>query len=71
MGEVDTWVLANGSQFRPDAPPKLTSSEYARDLNEVQQLGSANSTVRSAEQTDIARFWASGPGTATPPGNGI
>jgi hypothetical protein len=67
-GEVDTWVLANGSQFRPDAPPKLTSSEYARDLNEVQQLGSANSTVRSAEQTDIARFWASGPGTATPPG---
>ena len=67
-GEVDTWVLANGSQFRPDAPPKLTSSEYARDLNEVQQLGSANSAVRSAEQTDIARFWASGPGTATPPG---
>lgn len=67
-GEVDTWVLANGSQFRPDAPPKLNSSEYARDLNEVQQLGSVNSTVRSAEQTDIARFWASGPGTATPPG---
>ena len=67
-GDVDTWVLANGSQFRPDAPPKLTSSEYARDLNEVQQLGSANSAVRSAEQTDIARFWASGPGTATPPG---
>jgi hypothetical protein len=67
-GQVDTWVLAARDQFRPEAPPKLTSSEYARDLHEVQQLGAANSTIRTTEQADIARFWASGPGTATPPG---
>ena len=67
-GSVQPFVLSSGSQFRPPEPPKLSSSEYARDLNEVQQLGAANSTVRTAEQTNIAKFWASGPGTATPPG---
>ena len=67
-GQVTPWVLSSSSQFRPKAPPTLDSSDYARDLNEVQQLGAVNSTTRTPEQTDIAKFWASGPGTATPPG---
>ncbi|MFM8728075.1 MAG: vanadium-dependent haloperoxidase, partial [Planctomycetaceae bacterium] len=67
-GQVTPWVLSSSSQFRPEAPPTLDSSDYARDLNEVQQLGAVNSTTRTPEQTDIAKFWASGPGTATPPG---
>jgi PAP2 superfamily protein len=54
---VTPWVLQRSSQFRPGPPPTLTSSEWARDCAEVMELGSKTSTVRTAEQTDIARFW--------------
>jgi hypothetical protein len=37
--------------------PDLTSHRYARDLNEVKQLGARNSATRTAERTNIARFW--------------
>jgi len=30
---------------------------YARDYEEVKELGSAGSTMRTAEQTDMTRFW--------------
>ena len=33
------------------------------------KLGDADSRVRTAEQTAIAKFWADGGGTATPPGH--
>lgn len=60
-GSVTTWVLRSGSQFRPDAPPSLESGRYARDYNEVRDLGSVNSLLRTAEQTEIARFWMGSP----------
>jgi hypothetical protein len=56
-GLTQTWVLQSGSQFRPDAGPSLTSEEYARDLNELKELGALTSATRTAEQTNIARFW--------------
>ena len=49
--------MANAAQFRPAAPPALTSEAWARDYNEVKALGSKTSARRSAEQTEIARFW--------------
>jgi len=54
---VQPWVLESGAQFRPDEGPDLTSHRYARDLNEVKELGALNSATRTAEQTNIARFW--------------
>jgi len=51
------WLLASAAQFRPAAPPPLKSAAWARDLNEVKDLGGRNSTRRSAEQTETARFW--------------
>jgi PAP2 superfamily len=57
-GEVTPFTLRDGSQFRAEGPPALTSSEYAADFNEVKSLGAANSSARTAEQTQIARFWA-------------
>jgi hypothetical protein len=57
-GKVTPWVLERGSQFRPGPPPALISSEWARDCNEVKEIGGVRSTVRTADQTDIARFWA-------------
>jgi hypothetical protein len=51
------WLLASAAQFRPAAPPRLKSAAWARDVNEVKDLGGRNSTRRSAEQTEAARFW--------------
>jgi len=51
------WLLTSPAQFRPGPPPALTSAVWARDYNEIKALGSKSSTQRTAEQTDIARFW--------------
>jgi len=52
------WFLKGAAQFRPGPPPALKSAVWARDYNETKTLGAANSTARTPEQTDIARFWA-------------
>ena len=52
------WFMKSAAQFRPGPPPALTSALWARDYNEIKALGSATSTARTAEQTAIARFWA-------------
>ncbi|HSW04085.1 vanadium-dependent haloperoxidase [Aquabacterium sp.] len=51
------WVMASPSQYRPGPPPALTSDTWARDFDEIKAYGGRDSTRRSAEQTDIARFW--------------
>jgi PAP2 superfamily len=56
-GSVKPWVLESGAQFRPDEGLELTSDRYARDLNELKEIGALNSATRTAEQTNIARFW--------------
>jgi membrane-associated phospholipid phosphatase len=56
-GQVTPFVLERGDQFRPAPPPALTSDAYAAAINEVQSLGSATSTTRTAEQTEIGKFW--------------
>ncbi len=56
-GSVQPWVLKSAAQFRPDEGPDLASHRYARDLNEVKEIGALNSATRTAEQTNIARFW--------------
>ena len=42
-------------------PYRLTSRAYARDFNEVKELGSLTSTTRTADQTRAAIFWQSQP----------
>ena len=51
------WVLRSADQFRPGPPPQLSSALYARDYNETKNLGGAKSTARTAEQTELVRFW--------------
>ncbi len=51
------WLMTSAAQFRPAAPPALASEAWVRDYDEVRLLGSRVSTRRSAEQTEIARFW--------------
>ncbi len=60
-GSVAPWVLGSGRQFRPAAPPPITSAAYARALNQVKSLGQDSSTTRTADQTTLAKFWGAAP----------
>ncbi|MFJ7046707.1 phosphoesterase PA-phosphatase [Streptomyces sp. NPDC101112] len=51
------FMLRTQSQFRLGPPPALDSERYAADLAEVRAYGAADSTVRSAHQTETATFW--------------
>jgi hypothetical protein len=60
-GNVTPFTLLSASQFWLPGPPPLTSEAYARDYNEIKAVGGKVSAVRTAEQTEIARFWFEGP----------
>jgi hypothetical protein len=51
------WLMAGAGQFRPGPPPSLKSEQWARDYNEIREMGARTGSRRSAEQSDIARFW--------------
>jgi len=57
LATMKPFILESSSQFRADAPPALSSSEYAEQLDEVKAYGALNSTVRSPDQTAVAYFW--------------
>ena len=61
LGQVRPFVIRSSTQFRAAPPPALTSSTWARDYNEVRLYGSATSTLRTAQQTEVARFWGDPP----------
>lgn len=57
------FAMETPGQFRPGPPyastatEALASAEYANDLREVKEIGRADSGIRSADQTDLARLW--------------
>jgi hypothetical protein len=59
-GAVTPFTLLSAAQFWLSGPPALTSEAYAQDYNRVKQLGGRESSARTAEQTEIARFWFEG-----------
>jgi hypothetical protein len=59
--DVRPFLIFDPADFRSAGPNELTSRKYAREFNEVKLLGSATSPERTADQTDMARFWAEGP----------
>ena len=52
------FALRSGDQFRLPPPPLISSARYARDYNEVKEVGGLNSTNRSPDRSDVARFFA-------------
>ena len=67
---VTPWAMTSPSQFRnPDGPPALDSAEYTAAFNQVKEIGSATSTTRTQDQSNIAQFWAGQAGTYTPLGH--
>ncbi|NJS10145.1 MAG: phosphatase PAP2 family protein [Microcoleus sp. CSU_2_2] len=67
--EVTPFAMTSGSQFRPSGPPALDSAKYAEEFNYVKEIGKIDSLTRTPDQSAIAKFWANGPGTFTPPGH--
>ena len=61
VGGVKPFLLKSSSQFRTRGPKALTSAAWARDFNEVKAIGAVDSTVRTGDQTYIARWWQSTP----------
>lgn len=57
LATMKPFFASRADQFRPNSPPRLTSARYTRDVQEIAQVGSATSTTRTAEQTEVARFF--------------
>ncbi|MGB8170534.1 MAG: Ig-like domain-containing protein, partial [Chthoniobacteraceae bacterium] len=66
---LDPFVLTSRDQFRPDGPTPLDSTAWVDDYNLTKDLGRNTGSSRTADQTQIARFWADGAGTYSPPGH--
>lgn len=67
VASMRPFALKAGNQFRPAPPYALTSANWAKDFDEVKRMGAKTGSARSAEQTEIARFWElTGPATYNP-----
>ena len=58
VGDMRPFVLQSLDQFLPDPPPSLQSLEWVDAFDETKAYGASNSSVRSDEQTFIAKFWS-------------
>jgi hypothetical protein len=68
-GKVTPFAVPSAEKFQVPPPPALTRQAYTDAFNEVKSLGSATSTTRTAEQTQIGIFWSydASPGLGPPP----
>jgi hypothetical protein len=55
---VTPFAITSATQFAPNPPPAMTSTQYADDFNEVKEIGSVTSATRTPDQTLVARLWA-------------
>lgn len=57
-GAVTPWTGVNVASFDPGPPPALDSAEYAAAFNAVKEKGAKYSSTRTADETELAFFWA-------------
>ncbi len=58
LGKVRPFTFDSPSEYRPGEPYELTSRRYARDVNELKEIGGVVSSVRTPFQTEHARFFS-------------
>jgi hypothetical protein len=56
-GKVTPFVVDSATQFGAPQPPAITSLEYAQAYEEVKNIGSVDSTLRTDNETNIGFFW--------------
>jgi len=54
---VTPFAIDSAREFLPAPPPDLTSDRYTQSFDEVKSLGLITSTTRTADQTQIGKFW--------------
>jgi hypothetical protein len=57
MATMRPLLLDNPDQFRPAPPPALDGRRYAHDFDETRLYGASTGSLRTARQTETARFW--------------
>lgn len=57
VARVTPFTLESTSQFRSKGPHALTSGAYAKEYNEVKELGAATGSSRTSEQNALAGFY--------------
>jgi len=62
LPSIRPFATQDHAQFRAPGPPALGSVAYATDFNETKTMAAANSTQRTAAQTEVARFHTEAPG---------
>lgn len=65
--KVTPFSLVKGSQFRPEPPygkanlkEAIKTKQYIADYNEIKDYGGVVSSKRTADQTNLAKFWVEG-----------
>jgi hypothetical protein len=58
LSKLRPLTLSSPGQFRPDAPPALTSATYTTEFNEVKTLGSKTGSQRTPAQTETALLFS-------------
>jgi hypothetical protein len=54
---VTPFALERADQFRPGAPPALSSDRYSDAFDQVKSLGIANSATATADEALTGQFW--------------
>jgi len=70
-GRIRPWTMKSGAQFRSPDFLDPASPEFAEEFDTIRRLGGADSTIRTADESQIALFWEDGPWGITPPGHFI
>ena len=58
VANVRPFIALSLDQFLPDSPPSLQSSEWVEAFNQIKAYGALIGSVRTDEQTLIAKFWS-------------
>jgi hypothetical protein len=63
QAQFKPFVLPSADHFLARVPPpsSLTSATFTRNFNQVKSYGALNSDLRTAQQTEIAKFWTDNP----------
>ena len=56
-GNVTPFVMTSASQFRAPPDYAVTDPQYTADFNEAKAFGTAGTSSRTADQSQIAKFW--------------
>ena len=54
---MQPFSIAKASDYRVAAPHAVTDAAYAADYNEVKTLGALVGSTRTADQSELAKFW--------------